>query len=656
MTLSLAAVGLLLISGAAALFFRQKPRLATTLASSGAVGSSVLGIIPVLQTLLGGPTVHVSLPWSLPLGGLSLELDPLSAFFLLPIHLLSALCAVYGHEYLKDYETRYSTGAAAALANGLVACMAVVCLARNALLFLVAWEGMALTSFLLVAFQNDKEESRRSSWIYFISTHLGTACLLPMFLILGKGGVDLDFGHFALSPDSVAVPICLILALIGFGTKAGLIPFHVWLPEAHPAAPSHVSALMSGVMIKTGIYGLLRILTFLGSPQPWWGWLFIILGAISGVVGVLFALAQHDLKRMLAYHSIENIGIIVMGIGLGVLGTALHEPSMAVLGFSGGLLHVLNHSVFKGLLFLGAGSIAHGAKTRELDLLGGLYRKMPWTGLTFLIGSVAISGLPPFNGFVSEFIIYMAAFGGAASPDTLSALPSIGIILALALIGGLALACFAKAFGVIFLGHPRSGKVETARESKALMWIPMAVLALICIVIGIAAPQALLLVREPVLSLAPASPQSSGFLLPALLAPFSLAASALIIVAGALALLRRTLLSRQTIGKTVTWDCGYAAPSARMQFTASSFAQPIIELFGMFLKTEKTFRMKPDYFPTRASFETHTPDTYQERVYRPLMTGLAALLKKVEILQRGRIQLYILYMVMTLLGLMLWKL
>ena len=262
--------------------------------------------------------------------------------------------------------------------------MALVCLARNAVLFLIAWEIMALASFFLVAFENEKPEVRRASWIYMVATHLGTACLLPMFLIFGAHAGSLDFDRFAHSLPQPLASICFILALIGFGTKAGIIPFHVWLPEAHPAAPSHVSALMSGIMIKTGIYGIVRMLTFLGVPPLWWGWLVLAIGIISGVLGVLFALAQHDLKGLLAYHSVENIGIIMMGLGVGLIGWSAGMPSVAILGMAGGLFHVVNHALFKGLLFLGAGSVYQAAHTREIDQLGGLIKKMPYTGACFL--------------------------------------------------------------------------------------------------------------------------------------------------------------------------------------------------------------------------------------------------------------------------------
>ena len=276
-----------------------------------------------------------------------------------------------------------------------------------------------------------------------------------------------------------------MLALVGFGTKAGFIPLHVWLPEAHPAAPSHVSAVMSAVMIKTGIYGLVRVMMLLGAPQAWWGWVLCGIGLSSGVIGVLLALAQHDLKRLLAYHSVENIGIIALGLGVGTLGLCAGLPAVAVMGFAGALLHVLNHALFKGLLFLAAGNVVHSAHTREIDHLGGLLRRMPRTGAIFLIGAAAISGLPPLNGFISEFLIYLASFKGAVTLEGANSVPMLATIAGLALIGGLAAACFTKAFGIVFLGQPRSEHAEQAHEVGLAMVMPGVVLAAACILIGL---------------------------------------------------------------------------------------------------------------------------------------------------------------------------
>src|SRR5436309_904152 len=371
MTLLLLALFIFLLAGLTALVAGSSARWSTIVGAGGAMIGSLIGLIPTISVLRGAPSPVVRLPWEVPYGSFFIALDALSAFFLLPIFVLSAVAAVYGSEYLQAYREKKSLGASWCFFNLLIASMALVVIARNGVLFLVAWEVMALASFFLVTFEDEHESVREAGWIYLVATHLGTVFLLALFILLGREHGSLDFDRFTASAGSSVV---FLLAVIGFGAKAGFMPLHVWLPEAHPAAPTHVSALMSGVMIKTGIYGIVRMLGFLGPPAPWWGWVLIGAGAVSGITGVLFALAQHDLKRLLAYSSVENIGIITMGLGVGVLGLSSGTPWLAALGFVGALLHVLNHAIFKGLLFLGAGAVLTATGTRDMERLGGLLR------------------------------------------------------------------------------------------------------------------------------------------------------------------------------------------------------------------------------------------------------------------------------------------
>jgi hydrogenase-4 component B len=476
-----------------------------------------------------------------------------------------------------------------------------------------------------------------------------------MFLILGSSANVLDFDLFNKNLSPLSLNICFILALIGFGTKAGIMPFHVWLPVAHPAAPSPVSAIMSGVMIKTGIYGLIRTLTFLGVPPLWWGYLLLALGIISGVLGVLFALAQHDLKRLLAYHSVENIGIILIGCGVGMIGWSSGMPLVAALGFAGSLLHVVNHALFKGLLFLGAGSVFSSTHNLEIDNLGGLIKKMPCTGMAFLIGAVAISGLPPLNGFVSEFVIYIASFSGAISMNPYSSLSLIGAIAGLALIGGLAAACFTKAFGIVFLGEPRSKEAQNAHESSPWMTIPMMILASACIAIGLLGA-AIIHVISPVLSVVLGNPYTGEIRIAAnYLLYVSIGSIVFIILLLMIVGLRRLLLTKRSVGKSVTWDCGYAAPTARMQYTASSFAQPITDLFQFFLRTKKKMTMSDFYFPATANFATHTADVSREGIYNQIFKAIDSFFQRMRVVQEGRIHIYVLYVVVTLLILLFWN-
>jgi formate hydrogenlyase subunit 3/multisubunit Na+/H+ antiporter MnhD subunit len=657
MTLSLISLAVLAASGLAALFASRSDRLASALGAGGSVLGCSIGLVAAVQSLFGeAETFRIG--WGL-YGSFSLRLDPLSCFFLLPIYLLSGLAAVYGAEYLMAFRGKKRLGPPWLFFNLLAASMALVVLAHDALVFLVAWEAMALASFFLVTFENEKQNVREAGWVYLIATHLGTAFLLPFFLMLGAKSGSLDFDGFPAAAAALPAGPCFLLAVIGFGTKAGFMPLHVWLPEAHPAAPSHVSAVMSGVMIKTGIYGLIRALGFLGPPPAWWGWLLIAIGLSSGILGVLFALAQRDLKRLLAFSSVENIGIIALGLGLGLVGISSHVPLLAMLGFGGALLHVVNHALFKGLLFLGAGAVAHAAHTREIEQLGGLLKKMPWTGFAFLTGAMAICGLPPLNGFVSELMIYIGAFGESGSGDPAVAAPALLAIAGLALIGGLAAACFTKAFGIVFLGEPRSGKVEQAREVGVLMQVPMAILAALCLAIGLLAPVVIRALEPVLVSIAPVTPSLAALGL-GQVAGWASTGVSVVLALGALgalfALLRSWLLHRRTVSAAGTWDCGYAQPTARMQYTASSFADPINRVFRPFLRTRRAWRAPKGYFPGTASFATETPDLSREQIFAPAFAEVKKTLARLRWLQHGDVHFYILYVALTLIVLLVWKL
>lgn len=661
MALLVIAVGLFLAGGLGALAAYRSPRWSTALAVTGTLAGGIAGLVPALGVLLHGGSVSLRLAWDVPYGALFIEIDALSALFLVPILGVCALAAVYGSEYLLSYRGSKTLACPWFFYNLLVASMVLVVVARNAVLFLMAWEVMSLASFFLVTFDDEKESVREAGWTYLVATHLGTAVLLVLFIGLGREAGSLDFDRFRAigSLAAQSAGLLFVLAVVGFGTKAGFMPLHVWLPEAHPAAPSHVSAVMSGVMIKTGIYGLFRVLTFLGAPPAWWGWLLIGVGLSSGVLGVLFALAQHDLKRLLAYHSVENIGIIALGMGAGLLGVSYGSPCLAVLSLGGALLHVLNHAIFKGLLFLGAGAVLHATGTTEIDHLGGLLKRMPWTGVAFLTGAVAISGLPPLCGFVSEFLVYLGAFHGVTSLAGAPTVALLSVITGLALIGGLATACFTKAFGIVFLGEPRSEHGAHAHEPGLAMRIPMLLLAAGCVLIALFAPavtQVLAGALEPATGLASAAVQEQ---LAASAGPLSLVVLVTLGLAGLVVVLvglRAWLLAGREVREGVTWDCGYARPAPRMQYTASSFAQPLTDLFGLFLKTRRRFSPPEGLFPAGAFLATETPDAWHERLYRPAFAAIGWGLSQLRWLQHGRVQLYVLYIGVVLLFLLVWKL
>ena len=660
MTGLLSAMAILLAGAVAVLLLSRVGRNRSVLGAGAVVVAAVVGCIPAIQVLLGGPVEQFHFPWPVPFGEFFIELDPLSAWFLVPTLLLSALSAIYGVGYLRPWRGKRSLGPVWFFYCLLVLGMVFVLLARNAVLFLVAWELMAVASFFLVTFEHERQSVREAGWIYFVATHLGTAFLLAFFFLLAHETGSMDFTVWAaqgIHTQGLA-GVLFLLAVIGFGTKAGFMPLHVWLPEAHPAAPSHVSALMSGVMIKTGIYGLIRAFTFLGTPPLWWGWALVAIGLSSGVLGVLFALAQHDLKRLLAYHSVENIGIIALGLGVGLLGLSTGSAVLMVLGFGGGLLHVLNHALFKGLLFLGAGSVVHSTGTREIDHLGGLLKRMPWTAAAFLVGAVAISGLPPLNGFLSEFLIFLGAFKGGISTSGPVAVPLLVVIAGLALIGGLAVACFTKAFGIVFLGEARSEHVSRAHEVDWTMRLPMLILAAGCVGIGLFAPVivgGLQQVLENVTAQRPEVVRMTLSTTTASLMFVVIGAATFLLLVAMLVLVRRGLLANRRVDESGTWGCGYPQPTVRMQYTASSFAQPLTDLFRPLLGTRKKLSAPNGLFPAEAALKTETPDLSREEMYRPMFERGEKWLSQLRWLQHGNVQLYILYIAATLMVLLVWK-
>jgi formate hydrogenlyase subunit 3/multisubunit Na+/H+ antiporter MnhD subunit len=658
MSLALIIAGAVLAasSGLLALVARRRPALAQRLCTGALVLGALLGLAGAALVLAGHGAAW-SAAWSPHRASLSLRVDALSALFLLPVLALPALASVYGLGYWPQAEH----GAASVrlqLCFGLVTgAMALVCVADNALLFLVAWEVMALSAFLLVLTEHEKPEVQRAAFVYLASAHAGNLALFALFALLGRMAGSLEFAAMArLDGASPLAAWAFGLALFGFGLKAGLVPLHFWLPGAHAAAPGHVSAILSGVLLKTGIYGLLRVTGFFQAVPPAWGGWLLAAGGVSAVLGVAFALAQHDVKRLLAYHSVENLGIIAMGAGLALLGRSSGSPALVVLGFSGAALHVVNHAAFKGLLFLGAGAVHHATGTRELDQLGGLGRAMPLTAALFLVGAVAISGLPPLNGFASEWLVFLASFHAVVGPGPLAA-PLAGLVApALALVGGLAAACFAKVYATVFLGHARSARAEHRREAARSMLLPMAALALACALIGLL-PSLWL----PVLTRAAA--EWSGLPATALAAPAAEAArSGWMISLVALVLLALLALlggwRGWRLGRpqpvAATWACGYARPTPRMQLTGSSFAEQLVLRFGWVFFPRTRVEPPSGVFPRRAAFDSHMPDTILDHAIVPALGSAMRGADRLRAHFGGRVQAKVLLLLLGLLGLLAW--
>ena len=650
---------ILMGSAVAALVLSRWEKLAAATGCLGAASACGLGLAFAVKHLLEGSTHSLQFPWSVPFGSFCIGIDPLTSFFLIPVFLLCGLSAWYGHGYLKSYSGKKNLAVPWFFLNLLILSMVFVVISRNAVLFLMAWELMSLASFFLVCFEDEHETVRQAGRTYLIATHLGVMFLFVLFILLGQKSGNLDFSSFFGNETQPASfkNILFFLALIGFGTKAGFLPIHVWLPEAHPAAPSFVSAIMSGVMVKTGIYGLLRILTFIGSFPVWWGIVLVGLGICSGLYGVLMALSQQDIKRMLAYSTVENIGIITIGLGMGLMGMSLENPALLVFGFAGALLHCINHSIFKGLLFLNAGAVLHATGTREIDQLGGLLKTMPKTGFGFAVGSMAICALPPFNGFIGEFLIYVGAFQGGVTIQNSNSIVLFILLGGMALIGGLVAALFCKAFGFIFLGEPRSEKAAHPHSTGFSMNVPPLILAALCLLMGVFSPYVFLCLK-PVFSVFPAA--STYLVNPAIesaaamLSSISLIFALVLIIPVALAFIRYRLLSSRAVDQTGTWDCGYAAPTSRMEYTGSSFSQPLVDLFSLVLFTKKVYSGILDFFPTSASFKTKTPDWIFQGLFVNLFMGTNWFLSKLRWLQHGRVQIYVLYIALTLLILLLF--
>jgi formate hydrogenlyase subunit 3/multisubunit Na+/H+ antiporter MnhD subunit len=586
--------------------------------------------------------------------------DHLSAFFLLPVLGLSALAAIYGGSYLLAFRRQKWLGWPWFLFNLFVAAMGMVVIARTAFLFLVAWEVMSLTAFALVAFEQEKAEVRRAGWTYLIAAHVGVAFLIVVLALLGRQAGSLEFAAFRRMPPPVAggSGLIFVLALVGFGTKAGFVPFHVWLPEAHPAAPSHVSALMSGVMIKMGIYGLLRVLTFLGPPAGWWGLTLGALGLLTAVVGIALALHQRDLKRVLAYSSIENMGLIGLALGVGLCGEANGMPALAALGMAAALLHIWNHTLMKGLLFFAAGSVLHGTGTKDIEKLGGVMQRMPWTASPLMIGSVAIAALPPLNGFVSKWLLYLGLLKFGFANHNFLGLGVWAAVGLLALVGALAALAFVRLTGIALLGSPRSEGADEAHESSAWMFAPMLLLVAFCLGLAVR-PRLALGLLPGVLHQLPGNGASAALVeLDSSEVPLSrigvFNAWALLTVAAVMVWLWvRMRQADQAEGPT--WGCGYVQPTARMQYTGRSFAEVLAEhLLPRSLRPRTSRELPEGLFPAKSRFRAEDPDPFRDHVYDPLFTRMAERFTRLRILQQGQVHVYLVYVVLTVALALAW--
>jgi formate hydrogenlyase subunit 3/multisubunit Na+/H+ antiporter MnhD subunit len=652
-------LALALLSAALSLFAAWSPRVLRLVVSPLFAMAGLAALSAGLAALLEGGVITAQLPLGLPWLPSRIRVDALSGFFLCVIGVVSFAVGLYAPGYVRGFERgRDSLPALGGFSGLFFTGMLLVVVADDAFLFMVAWELMSLSSYFLVALHHDSAANRRAAFLYLLMAHIGGLAILLGFGVLASFGGGFSFDAMRAAPLSFAwASVAFVLAFAGFGMKAGLVPLHAWLPEAHPVAPSHISALMSGVMLKVAVYGFIRVLFDLIGEFHWqWGVAVLAIGSISALMGVLYALMQHDLKRLLAYHSVENIGIIFIGLGLALLFLANGHAVIGAIAFVAALYHTINHALFKGLLFLGAGAILHSTNERDLEKMGGLLRRMPWTGFFFLVGCISISALPPFNGFVSEWLTFQAALQAwQLDSGVLRSLVPVAAAM-LALTGALAAACFVKVYGIAFLGQARSRHVRRARPVPYSMRVGQGMLALLCLLLGVlptvfidlmnAVPQQILGQGLPQVTahgwlwLTPISPQTASYGAP-------LVAIALFVALG----LGLWLLGRgvRRVRRCDAWDCGFAPPTGSMQYTSTGFAQPIRRVFGLLFHIDEVVEQQGG----RLRYRLHVRDRAWDIFYLPVANMVNRAARQVTRLQSGNVRIYLGWSFATLLVL-LW--
>ncbi len=669
--LGLFAASLSMYSAAAvlSLVFAGKYRLCRFISNIACMLAAVFGVWSSLQFILsGGGTLIIDVfKTQIPLLSFDIRLDTLSAYFILGLSIVSFCVSLYSIGYMSHYHGK-KNGLFGFLYATFILSMMLVFTSGNAVVFLFTWEIMSAVSYFLVVFESDKEESRKAGTLYLVMTGIGTAFLLAAFMLMYA-----YTGSFDMFLSSSAIPsgiknLMFVFFLIGFGTKAGVIPLHIWLPAAHPAAPSNVSALMSGVMIKTAIFGILRfIMGYLGT-EVWWGSVLLVLGVVSSVIGVAYAMTEQNIKRLLAYSSIENIGIILIGLGISFIAFAQDETVVGSLALTASLLHTLNHTLFKSGLFLGAGSIQYATGTKNMEKLGGLIKKMPVTALLILCFSLSISALVPFNGFVSEWLTYQSLFAGMSPGHAGINILSMLAVAALALSGTLAVACFAKLFGISFLGKPRTELALTAKDVPITMKLGMGILALLCLAAGLFPLELVKTVGTVTAALGGVSLAShlEGSMLFAYL-PLEAAGgsisplSLLAILTGIIVL---TLLVLRIVGgasikrKYGTWDCGYEALNARMQYTATGFSKPLKIVFRILFRPTRELKTigGTTYHPKKMVYTVGSESVIEKHLYQPLMRFVQNLSKKAKYaVQTGSVRRYLAYILFAVVAMLLYS-
>jgi formate hydrogenlyase subunit 3/multisubunit Na+/H+ antiporter MnhD subunit len=612
---------------------KQKAKIVSSFTGIG----MIFALIPSLNVLLTGRIISKNIYFPEPIGKVAFIIDSLSAFFILVISVMSFIGTLYAVGYIKPYlEKNHCVSSHFLFLSTLIASMLMVVTVQNALFFLIVWEIMSLSSFFLVIFESDKKEVRSAGMNYLVTMHVSVLFIIIGFIMLIQNAESFEFALF--KPTN----LIFILLFIGFGIKAGFVPFHTWLPKAHPVAPGHVSGIMSGVMIKTGIYGILRILSLISIPSLQISYFVLFISILTALFGILYASAQQNFKKLLAYSSVENIGVIGIGLAVGMLGLAYNNSLIAGLGFSGGILHILNHSIFKELLFFGADAVYNKTHIKNMEKLGGLIKKMPYTAALFLLGSVAISGLPPLNGFVSEFLIYLGMLHNFEIKNPFVLIVAAFAIASLAMVGTIALLCFTKAFSIMFLGISRSTEAEAVDgEASKTMLIPMGILAGFALLIGLFPQYALNLVKYPSMVLLK---NNYSYEVPTnILKMVSLSGFLFISLFVLIYGLRALLLRNKAITSYKTWDCGYQFGNNKMQYSASSYVSPFLSFLKPFFVKKFDISKPKELFPKEACFELHIKDIFEFYLIKPVLKANERFLEKFYWIQSGSTQQYILY-------------
>ena len=653
------ALGVLIFGALASIFVKQDWKL--KVCSICSLISTILVIMPAISVLTIGQVLSSSFMLSPVIGNVSFVIDSLSAFFLIVISLMSFLGCVYANGYMKPYlDNGKNISSHCFFLMLLIASMLAVVTTQNILFFLIVWEIMSLSSFFLVIFEGEKKEVLSAGIKYLVYMHLSVLFIIAAFVLLNIKSGQMNFIDYLslLQSDEKLANLVFILAFIGFGIKAGFLPFHNWLPDAHPAAPSHVSAVMSGVMIKTGIYGILRVLFLIGVPSQFLAYTVFTVALITAMYGILYALAQRDLKKLVAYSSIENVGIIGIGIGLGMLGLSFGNPLIAILGFSGGILHILNHSIFKELMFFAAGAVYNKTHTRDIERLGGLIKKMPITATMFVLGAIAICGLPPFNGFVSELLIYAGMLKGVLYSHITLLILLIISVAGLAIIGTMAILCFSKALSITFLGHARDENVynHVDNDVAKCMLIPMGILTSFSLIIGVFPQHVINFILMPVSLFVKVPCYKIPLTVISLAHVISLCSLVLIGLIILVALTRFFLNKKAKVHST--WGCGYDSPNPHMQYTGASYVSLFLSTLKPLFKRVTHIKKPKDLFPKDAHYEQDIEDIEEAYIVKPLLKWDEKFLSKFERIQSGNIQQYILYglifLVLSIIGLLVF--